>query len=30
MNLRSVLHLEGWLLIFLGGTMLVPIPFALY
>jgi trk system potassium uptake protein TrkH len=30
MNLRSVFHLEGWLLIFLGGTMLVPIPFTLY
>ncbi|MEJ5247741.1 TrkH family potassium uptake protein [Caldilinea sp.] len=30
MNLRSVLHLQGWLLIFLGGAMLTPIPFSLY
>jgi trk system potassium uptake protein TrkH len=30
MDLRSVFHLEGWLLIFLGAAMLTPIPFSIY
>ena len=30
MDLRSVIHLQGWLLIFLGGAMLTPIPFSVY
>ena len=30
MDLRGVFHLQGWLLIFLGGAMLVPVPFSLY
>jgi trk system potassium uptake protein len=30
MDLRAVLHLEGWLLVFLGAAMLVPLPFSLY
>ncbi len=30
MDLRSVIHLQGWLLIFLGGAMLTPIPFSIY
>jgi trk system potassium uptake protein TrkH len=30
MDLRGVIHLQGWLLIFLGGAMLTPIPFSIY
>ena len=29
MDLRSVIHLLGWLLLFLAGAMLIPLPFAL-
>lgn len=30
MDLRGIFHLQGWLLIFLGGAMLVPLPVSLY
>ena len=30
MDLRGVFHLQGWLLIFLGGSMLLPLPFSFY
>jgi len=29
MDLRGVIHLLGWLLLFLAGAMLIPLPFAL-